>query len=430
VFLHGNGGPSAAALVPRPPLTTQPSNWPITKTMAELFAARWAGIEAAAKAAASNLPPPAIAEEDFEDAVPDNVLPTAATRVDVKAWGDDELDMELESVVLPVAASAAQSQATNIVAYGESREKIWLTNRRLVPDLIAAGEIGEALAMLTKRIALVNPKPLEPLFMEAVVASHVYVPGLPFTPSISTPVMTGSSPYVLFSPKFLEQKLANVLVQTGVGNAGDALEAARYCMHGLCLSIANSADEESLLKKILTTSREYAIAMLMESTRRELAQDAAQKQRELELAAYLCCSRIEPMHLLLVIGSAMNISFRAKNFILASHLARRIITGVWGSDEVVSATIMRARKVLAASEEKGSDIMKINFDPAWLSSPEQVKLCSGSLTPIHPSMFDKIVVCPFCESQYHPDFAGSTCTICQLSSVGATALGIQFTLLK
>jgi coatomer protein complex subunit alpha (xenin) len=123
----------------------------------------------------------------------------------------------------------------------------------------------------------------------------------------------------------------------------------------------------------------------------------------------------------------MNISFRAKNFVLASHFARRIITGVWGSDEVVAATTMRARKVLAASEEKGTDIMKINFDPAWLTSPEQLKLCCGSLTPIHASFYDKIVKCPFCHSQYHPEYAGTTCTICQLSSVGATALGLQFT---
>jgi coatomer protein complex subunit alpha (xenin) len=236
-------------------------------------------------------------------------------------------------------------------------------------------------------------------------------------------------PFILFNVKYLQERFGGVLTQTGVGNSAEALEAARYCLHALTLSVACSEEEEEQLKSVLKKSRQYAFAMLMETTRRHLSQDANQKQRELELAAYLCLSKIDPTHLLLVVGSAMNISFRARNFILASHFARRIITGNWsGADqEIVGSTTMRARKVLAASEEKGTDEFKINFDPAWLSlSNDQVKFCAGFLAPIHPSVVDKIVLCPYCAAEYHPDWAEKVCTICQLSSIGATVMGIQF----
>jgi coatomer protein complex subunit alpha (xenin) len=425
----------AASLIPRPPVVAHPSNWPLTKTMEDMFAAQWAGLEAAAKAAAAAVPLPTSAADD--EAFQEIAEPVAAApKIDAKAWGDDELDMELENVVLPVSVAQTGTSGPvdmrSIVAYGEAPEKQWLSRRRLPADLVAAGEFGEALSMLSKRIGLINSKPLEKVFMDAMLASHAYVPGLPFTPSISVPIVSSSdpaSPFVLFNLKFMESKLAEVLSQTGVGNSAEALESARYCLHALTLSVAETESEEEDLRKVLKTSREYGIAMLMETTRRHLSQDINQKQRELELAAYLCLSRIEATHLLLVVGSAMNISFRAKNFILASHFARRIITGNWSGAEqdIVSSTTMRARKVLAASEEKGTDEFRINFDPSWLvSGGDQVRLCSGSLVPIHPSLHEQIVACPYCAAEFHPEWTGKVCTVCELSSIGAAVMGIQF----
>jgi coatomer protein complex subunit alpha (xenin) len=126
----------------------------------------------------------------------------------------------------------------------------------------------------------------------------------------------------------------------------------------------------------------------------------------------------------------MNIAFRAKNFVLAAHLAKRIITGVWsqsGDQQLVNSTTLRARKVLAASEEKGTDEFKINFDPSWLHAPgETLRVCAGYLAPVHASLHEQMVCCPFCKSCFHPDWTGKVCSVCQLSAVGATALGLQF----
>ena len=414
---------------------SESSNWPMTVSMEDIFAAQWAGLEAAAKAAAAH-PLPAIRTPDLEE---DEIIQKEEyAPIDAKAWGDADLDAELESVQLPVTVAVGEAVAeSTVLAYGESQERQWMGKRRMVADLVAAGEFAEALAMLQKKIALVNPIPLQALFMDALFASHASLPGLPFTPSVSVPIMNVNEeggrggPAILFSTNFLKNKLKEALQQTGVGNSVEALAAAREVLHGLVLAVAASKEEESELEALMVTAQRYAHAMHMESFRRSLAQDPAQKARELELAAYLSCSRgLELTHLLLVIGSAMNVAFRAKNFVLSAHLAKRIITGAWNGaeDDLVNSTTLRARKVLAASEEKGSDEYKIFFDPNWLlgGSESSFKLCWGNLSPIHPSLHEQIINCPLCKSSFHPEWQGRVCSICQLSAVGANALGIQF----
>jgi coatomer protein complex subunit alpha (xenin) len=419
---------SSSALVLRPSLSRHIANWPLTRTMEAMFEDQWAGLEAAAKAAAAKLPPAASAEDDvFEDV---QAAP-AAPVVDTKAWDDDELDAQLEHVQLPVTVSVGSDSGTkpaplDVVAYGDSRESRWLARRKMPVDLVTCGEFVEALSVLQRRIALVNPAPLKPLFEDIVMASHACVPGLPFTPSISVPISNpeGDGPGILFTVGFLKTKLTEVLHHTGFGNASEALAAARYVIHALTVTLAKSSEEEAELLEILATAQKYAHAMLIETTRRESTSD---KVREMELAAYLCCEKLEPIHTLLVTDLAMKMAFKSKCYIQASLFAKRIITGSWGSsDEFVTASTTRARKVIIASEERGTDEFKTNFDAAWMTAGEGFKLCSGTLTPVPPQLHDKMVACPLCKSSFHPDYQGQACTVCQLSQVGATALGLQF----
>ena len=401
------------------------ANWPLTTSMEAMFEAQWAGLDAAAKAAAAKMPPAPSAEDDelFEDATPAPVAPV----VDTKAWDDDELDAELEHVQLPVtvAVGAEKVQSlSDVVAYGESKETQWLARRRMPVDLIAAGEFIEALSVLQRRIALINAAPLKPLFEDIVMGSHATVPGLPLTPSLTVPVMAGDEPGLLFSVAFLRAKLKEVLHHTGFGNAVEALAGARYVIHALTLSLARSSEEEAELFEILTMAQKYAHAMLVETTRREVGD--SDKVREMELAAYLCCEKMEPIHMLLVTDLAMKMAFKGKCYIQASHFAKRIITGTWGStDDFVTASTTRARKVIIASEERGTDELKINFDPSWMTG-DALKLCSGTLSPVPAQLQEKMISCPLCKSGFHPDWQGKACTVCQLSQVGATSLGLQF----
>ena len=415
---------TGSALLPRPAMdkSLSTSNWAMTTSLEAMFEAQWAGLEAAAKAAAAKLPPatPEVEDEQlFQEPV------NAAPVVDSKAWGDDELDAELEHVQLPVTVPVGQAQSASladVVAYGQPKEVQWLTKRRMPADLVACGEFVEALSLLQRRIALVNPGPLKSLFEDIVMGAHACVPGLPFTPSITVPI-GNTEPGLLFSVPYLKAKLGEALHHTGFGNASEALAAARYVIHGLTLAIANSQQEEQELTELLASAQKYAHAMLIETTRRGEQGGA----RDLELAAFLCCEKIEPIHMLLVTDLAMKMAFKSKCFIQASHFAKRIITGSWGSnDEFVTASTTRARKVIIASEERGTDEIKISFDPVWMTAGEALKLCSGSLTPVPAQLHDKMINCPLCKSGFHPDWHGKVCTVCQLSQVGAQVLGLQF----
>jgi coatomer protein complex subunit alpha (xenin) len=403
----------------------------MTSTMEAMFAAQWAGLEAAAKAAASKLPPLSPSQEE-DDEMFEEAQSAAVPVVDTKAWNDDDLDAELEHVQLPVTVPVGAESSkpnTDVVAYGESRESRWLARRRMPVDLVACGEYVEALSVLQRRIALINAGPLKPLFQDIVMASHASVPGMPFAPSIETPISNaeGDGPGILFTVPFLRAKLGEVLHHTGFGNAGEALGAARYVIQALTLTLAKSSAEEEELFEILATAQKYAHAMLIETTRREISTDPKQKVREMELAAYLCCEKLEPIHMLLVTDLAMKMAFKGKCFVHASQLAKRIITGTWGSsDEFVTASTTRARKVIIASEEKGTDELKINFDPSWLTTADGLKLCSGSLAPVPAQLHEKMICCPLCKSGFHPDWQGQVCSVCQLSQVGATAMGLQF----
>jgi len=61
----------------------------------------------------------------------------------------------------------------------------------------------------------------------------------------------------------------------------------------------------------------------METTRKELPKDQA--TRVAELAAYFTHCRLQPIHLMLSLRSAMNIHYKIKNFKTASSFARRLL---------------------------------------------------------------------------------------------------------
>jgi len=420
--------PNARLLMPPVPLVRpadkgDDANWPLLKSVKQIFE----------KTTFENVS--ASQETPFVDAseVPEDTeigggwgddlnSPTGGPVAVGADWGDmDDLDLGGEVVEEAVVEEKGAS-----LTMGDTLQTKWLRKRRLVCDLVAAGEFEEALSLLKKRIGLMNPDPLEPLFKEAYWATCSALPSLPQAPSLNLPVLSEGhfksrelSPMLLFTSKTIVAKVREAQRLLTQGKFGEGLSLLQYALQVIPLSAAKDSAEEKVLVEMIEVCREYVNFTRLEVARKRL-NPQTEVARNVEMAAYLTCCKVQSkFHHGLALKLAMTTSFRMQNFVTAASFARRLIQGSWGDQ---GATLVpQARQVLAQSEKNATDAHPINFDPR--GNVEDVKLCVGSFTPFAAT--DAVVNCPYCSSPYKQQFKGKLCQACGLSEIGANTLGIQ-----
>ncbi|KAF4656405.1 hypothetical protein FOL47_009008 [Perkinsus chesapeaki] len=475
----------SSLLQPPVPLTqAATTNWPFLMSMEQIFDNKWAGVEEAAPAEEEQqqtfLPGFDDEEENVAnaggfDAWGDDALAAPDEEVDVgNAWGSDE-DLGLGDIDLP-ASPQDEAIDESIVTPGEGFCRRWLRNRKLVPDLIAAGEFDEALGMLQRSlvilqsriksslllelpfgslncfanermgavknmqyikaskigvIGLINAAPLKPLFEEIYSATRCSLPSLPLEPSVGLPVVTATSklgvpnaeiePAGLFTVQFLLGKLREGHKLTTMGKFKDSLEVFRYVLQACTMATAANSEEEAQLTEFIEVCSQYVQGMRLETTRRELPHD--QVSRSLELSAYFTCVNLQPSHHLLTLRAAMTQCFKAHNYLTAANMARRLMLGNFGASKTPEV-VNQARKILAVCEQRGTDAHEIDFDSN--DTDPKLTICSRSMSVIYPNRGEAVVRCPYCNADYKAEFAGSLCDVCQLSEIGARVLGVQF----
>lgn len=341
-------------------------------------------------------------------------------------WGGmDDLDLDptmLGGMDLP--APVVEERGSINLTVGESYQAKWLRKRKMAADLIAAGDFEEALGLLKRRLGVLNIEPLEPLFKEAYWATCSSLPTLPQAQSLNLPLLgeghAGShdiAPLVLNTAQYILEQIKEANKLTTEGKFGGALAGFRQSLQRIPLSVAKDGKEEQQLMEMIDVCREYINFTRMEVTRKAL--DPAEVARNVELASYLTCCKLQPGHQMLTLQLAMSTAFKANNFVTAASFAKRLAQGNFGRND--AAIVTKARQVVQVCEQKASDAHKIRFD---VRAPvEDFKLCAGSLVPIGPT--EPSVSCPFCSASYHASFKGKLCETCQLSEVGANTLGIQ-----
>jgi coatomer protein complex subunit alpha (xenin) len=156
---------------------------------------------------------------------------------------------------------------------------------------------------------------------------------------------------------------------------------------------------------------EYVVAISIELSRRALPQDPANLKRNLELAAYFTIPKLEVAHRQLALISAMNQSFRNKNYSSALSFASRYIAN-GGSSKM----LQQAEKIKAQCERNPSDAIEIEYDQF-----AEFEVCAASHTPIYPN--DTSVQCPYDGSKYLSKYKGTVCKVCEVCEVGASAAG-------
>lgn len=253
---------------------------------------------------------------------------------DAAGWdlGDDavpEIDSDFVNVDSVEAGGAGSSEAD-----------LWARNSPLAVDHIAGGSFESAMQLLNRQVGAVNFKPLKSRFLEVYQASRTFLPASTGLPPLVNYVRrnldeTDPRKVLPIVPRDLEHLATNDL-QKGydtmkANKLEDGIELFRGILHVILINAVTTEDEVAEARKLITSACEYAIAMEIELSRRQLgtaeaiAQDPAKLKRSLELSAYFTIPKIEVPHRQLALHSAMQLATKNKNYNSALSFANRVL---------------------------------------------------------------------------------------------------------
>jgi len=152
----------------------------------------------------------------------------------------------------------------------------------------------------------------------------------------------------------------------------------------------------------------------MELHRKDLPKDKAEDQKRIcELAAYFTHCNLDAVHLMLTLRTAMNLTFKLKNYRCAASFARRLLELGPKADMA-----QQTRKLLQVCEKNPVDEHPMEYD-----EHNPFSVCGKTYKPIYRGKQE--VKCPFCNTSYMPQFVGILCTVCTVSEVGKDTSGLR-----
>ena len=90
--------------------------------------------------------------------------------------------------------------------------------------------------------------------------------------------------------------------------------------------MVDNKEEVRKAQELISICREYIVGLSMEAARKDLPKESLEDQkRSCEMAAYFTHSELQPIHQILTLRTALNLSFKMKNFRTAASFARRLL---------------------------------------------------------------------------------------------------------
>ncbi|KAK1980972.1 coatomer WD associated region-domain-containing protein [Colletotrichum cereale] len=403
---------------PKPVVPTYKANWPTKATSQSVFEkallGQVEGLSVEDEPAAAN---------GFEDAAEDDGaakkngnLINVEDEEDAAGWdlGDDVVP-EIEGDFVNVDSAEAGGA-------GSSEADLWARNSPLAVDHVAGGSFESAMQLLNRQVGAVNFAPLKPRFLEVYQASKTYLPASANLPPLVNYVRrtideTDPRKVLPVVPRDLEFLATNDLQQgynsMKTNKLEDGLKVFKGILHSILINAVTSESEVAEAKKLITSASEYAVAMEIELSRRQLGTTGEQLKRGLELSAYFTIPKIEVPHRQLALHNAMQLAIRNKNYGSALSFANRIIAN-GGSSKLTE----NAKKAKAQCERNPSDAIEIEFDQF-----AEFDICAASHTPIYSGT--SYEECAFDGSKYHSKYKGSVCKVCEVCEIGKHGSGLK-----
>ncbi|NXM92984.1 COPA protein, partial [Sylvia borin] len=337
---------------------------------------------------------------------------------------EEDLDLPPELDVPSGPAGTAEDGFFVPPTKGTSPAQVWCNNSQLPVDHILAGSFETAMRLLHDQVGVTNFGPYKQLFMQTFSRGRTTFQALPSLPALygfphrnwkeASP--KNALPAVGLKLTELIQRLQLCYQLTTAGKFEEAVEKFRLILLSVPLLVVDNKQEIAEAQQLIAICREYIVGLSMEIERKKLPKETLEQQkRSCEMAAYFTHSNLQPVHMILVLRTALNLFFKLKNFKTAATFARRLLE-LGPKPEVAQQT----RKILAACEKNPSDSHQLNYD-----QHNPFDICAASFRPIYRGK--ALERCPLSGACYGPEFRGQ---ICRVTEIGKDVLGLRISPLQ
>ncbi|XP_068625550.1 coatomer subunit alpha isoform X1 [Battus philenor] len=425
--------PNPDAVVLRPPLPVlraQP-NWPllaVSKSFFEVAGGARAGGDSSAVAAVAGDEPleAAGAWGDDEDVLQENkedgeeIMEDAC---DDGGWdvGDEDLDLPEELAPVSADIDGGDEAAAYFVAPTRGPAAA-LAKLRTAHDHVAVGQFEVAFRLLNEQVGIVKFEPYAEAFLRMYASARLTFTALPTLPPLAAALhrnwTEASGPDLLPIVTTKLNDLVNQLQQcyqlTTAGKFTEAVEKLQGVAQSVPLLQVDGKQELAEAQQLLAICREYLLGLQMETARKGMPKNTLEEQkRTCEMAAYFTHCKLQPVHQILTLRTALNMFYKLKNFRTAASFARRLLE-LGPRPEVAQ----QARKILQACEKTPTDEHSLLYD-----EHNPFNICGISYKPIYRGKPEE--KCALCAASFLPEYKGRLCPVCGVAEIGKDVLGLR-----
>ncbi|KAJ8268561.1 hypothetical protein COCON_G00137330 [Conger conger] len=424
--------PEAQLLQPPPPINPLDTNWPLLTVSKGFFEGAIAAKGKAGQMAADlDMDAPGgegwgedaelqLDEDGFMDA---QEVVDDGGKEDGGGWEvEEDLDLPPELELPAGAGGGAEDGFFVPPTKGISPAQMWCNNSQLAVDHLLAGSFETAMRLLHDQVGVVQFGAYKPLFQQTFSRGRTCYLGLPSLPCLrGHPQRNWKEAGAKQGLPAVGLRLADLIARlqqcyqlTTAGRFEDAVERFRAILLSVPLLVVDNKQEIAEAQQLITICREYIVGLTMETERKKLPKDTLDQQKRLcEMAAYFTHCSLQPVHMVLVLRTALNLFFKLRNFKTAAGFARRLLE-LGPKPEVAQQT----RKILAACEKTLTDAHQLNYDPH-----NPFDLCAASFTPLYRGR--PVEKCPLSGACYCPTYKGQVCRVTQVTEIGKDVIGLR-----
>ncbi|XP_026719697.1 coatomer subunit alpha [Athene cunicularia] len=340
---------------------------------------------------------------------------------------EEDLDLPPELDVPAGPAGTAEDGFFVPPTKGTSPAQVWCNNSQLPVDHILAGSFETAMRLLHDQVGVTNFGPYKQLFLQTYARGRTTYQALPSLPTMygyphrnwKEAGLKNALPAVGLKLNDLIQRLQLCYQLTTAGKFEEAVEKFRSILLSVPLLVVDNKQEIAEAQQLIAICREYIVGLSMEIERKKLPKETLEQQKRIcEMAAYFTHSNLQPVHMILVLRTALNLFFKLKNFKTAATFARRLLE-LGPKPEVAQQT----RKILSACEKNPTDTYQLNYD---MHNPFDI--CAASYRPIYRGK--PVEKCPLSGACYCPEFHGQICRVTTVTEIGKDVIGLRISPLQ